>query len=102
MCELSKVFTQWHIRSGCSGTLRGVGSSNWIHLTRISDFLFAGAHTYNRVYMKRIVNFRPQSTTQSRLASQVIFDPATYYGDREVDLGMTHVFGGFPPAFYRG
>lgn len=32
----------------------------------------------------------------------VIFDPATYYGDREVDLGMTHVFGGFPPAFYRG
>lgn len=35
-------------------------------------------------------------------AHQVIFDPATYYGDREVDLGMTHVFGGFPPAFYRG
>eukprot|EP00752_Nemacystus_decipiens_P007182 g6431.t1 len=32
----------------------------------------------------------------------VIFDPATYYGDREVDLGMTHVFGGFPAAFYRG
>ncbi|CAN0218692.1 unnamed protein product [Laminaria digitata] len=32
----------------------------------------------------------------------VIFDPATYYGDREVDIGMTHVFGGFPSAFYRG
>ncbi|MBD2543963.1 fructosamine kinase family protein [Planktothricoides raciborskii] len=32
----------------------------------------------------------------------VIFDPATYYGDREVDLAMTELFGGFPPAFYQG
>jgi len=32
----------------------------------------------------------------------VIFDPATYYGDHEVDLAMTELFGGFPAAFYRG
>jgi fructosamine-3-kinase len=32
----------------------------------------------------------------------VIFDPATYYGDREVDIAMTELFGGFSPAFYRG
>ncbi len=32
----------------------------------------------------------------------VIFDPATYYGDREVDLAMTELFGGFPADFYRG
>jgi fructosamine-3-kinase len=32
----------------------------------------------------------------------VIFDPATYYGDREVDLAMTELFGGFPTAFYQG
>lgn len=31
-----------------------------------------------------------------------IFDPATYYGDREVDLAMTELFGGFPAEFYRG
>lgn len=30
----------------------------------------------------------------------VIFDPATYYGDREADLAMTELFGGFPPRFY--
>ncbi|HFE31947.1 MAG TPA: fructosamine kinase family protein [Gammaproteobacteria bacterium] len=30
----------------------------------------------------------------------VIFDPAVYYGDRETDLAMTELFGGFPPAFY--
>lgn len=31
----------------------------------------------------------------------VIFDPAVYYGDREADLAMTTLFGGFGPAFYR-
>ena len=31
----------------------------------------------------------------------VIFDPATYYGDREVDLAMTELFGRFPNAFYK-
>ncbi|KAG7360888.1 fructosamine/ketosamine-3-kinase [Nitzschia inconspicua] len=32
----------------------------------------------------------------------VIFDPATYYGDREVDVAMTYVFGGFNSDFYDG
>ena len=32
----------------------------------------------------------------------VIFDPATYWGDREVDIAMTELFGGFPAAFYEG
>lgn len=31
----------------------------------------------------------------------VVFDPAVYYGDRETDLAMTRLFGGFGPAFYR-
>jgi len=30
----------------------------------------------------------------------VIFDPAVYYGDREADLAMTELFGGFPASFY--
>tara|TARA_B100000749_G_scaffold280893_1_gene280399 strand:- start:2379 stop:3122 length:744 start_codon:yes stop_codon:yes gene_type:complete len=29
-----------------------------------------------------------------------LIDPAVYYGDREVDLAMTRVFGGFAPEFY--
>jgi fructosamine-3-kinase len=32
----------------------------------------------------------------------VIFDPATYFADREVDIAMTELFGGFPAAFYNG
>jgi fructosamine-3-kinase len=31
----------------------------------------------------------------------VILDPVTYYGDREVDLAMTELFGGFPASFYQ-
>jgi protein-ribulosamine 3-kinase len=30
----------------------------------------------------------------------VIFDPASYYGDRETDIAMTELFGGFSNDFY--
>jgi len=30
----------------------------------------------------------------------VIFDPATHYADREADLAMSELFGGFGPHFY--
>jgi fructosamine-3-kinase len=30
----------------------------------------------------------------------VIFDPASYYGDRETDLAMSEMFGGYPRDFY--
>jgi fructosamine-3-kinase len=30
-----------------------------------------------------------------------IYDPAVYYGDREIELAFTELFGGFPPEFYR-
>jgi protein-ribulosamine 3-kinase len=35
-----------------------------------------------------------------RAGDPVIFDPAVYYGDREADLAMTELFGGFGPDFY--
>lgn len=31
-----------------------------------------------------------------------IFDPAVYYGDRETDIAMTELFGGFTRDFYQG
>ena len=31
-----------------------------------------------------------------------IYDPAVYYGHREMELAMTTLFGGFNPAFYDG
>ncbi len=38
----------------------------------------------------------------TRNGEPTIFDPATYWGDREVDLAMTELFGGFPTDFYQG
>ena len=29
-----------------------------------------------------------------------LIDPSPYFGDREADLAMTRLFGGFPAAFY--
>jgi fructosamine-3-kinase len=35
-----------------------------------------------------------------RGGNPVIYDPAVYYGDRETDLAMTELFGGFGGDFY--
>ncbi|MEN8213091.1 MAG: fructosamine kinase family protein [Pseudomonadota bacterium] len=35
-----------------------------------------------------------------RSGAPVIFDPAVYYGDREADIAMTELFGGFGADFY--
>lgn len=35
-----------------------------------------------------------------RDGTPVIFDPAVYYGDREADIAMTELFGGYSPGFY--
>jgi fructosamine-3-kinase len=32
----------------------------------------------------------------------ICFDPACYWGDRECDIAMTELFGGFQPEFYQG
>ena len=42
------------------------------------------------------------SGNAARLATgePVIFDPAVYFGDREADLAMTELFGGFGADFY--
>jgi fructosamine-3-kinase len=34
--------------------------------------------------------------------SAALFDPAVYRGDREVDLAMAQLFGGFPQSFFEG
>ena len=36
----------------------------------------------------------------SKSGEPIIFDPALYYGDREAEIAMTELFGGFGSAFY--
>jgi len=41
------------------------------------------------------------NVAEDELGNPVIYDPACYFGDRETDLAMTELFGGFSPAFYQ-
>ena len=40
------------------------------------------------------------NAAQSGDGEPVIFDPACYYGDRETDIAMAELFGGFPASFH--
>ncbi len=42
------------------------------------------------------------NTGYTQTEEPFIFDPATYYGDRETDLAFTYMFGGFDDSFYQG
>ncbi len=40
------------------------------------------------------------NAAMTRQEEAIIFDPACYYGDRETDIAMTELFGGFSANFY--
>lgn len=40
--------------------------------------------------------------TANSVFGPICFDPACYWGDRECDIAMTELFGGFQPEFYQG
>lgn len=62
--------------------------------------------------IKRLLNHQPKPSllhgdlwhgnTALTVSGPIIFDPATYWGDRECDIAMTELFGGFPDSFYDG
>jgi protein-ribulosamine 3-kinase len=39
--------------------------------------------------------------TSVDLKGPIVYDPASYYGDRETDLAFTYMFGGFTSSFYQ-
>jgi len=41
------------------------------------------------------------NASQDKEDNPFIFDPASYYGDRETDLAFTYMFGGFSSSFYQ-
>jgi len=46
--------------------------------------------------------FVKETIAGSTTTEAVIYDPACYYGDRETDIAMTELFGGFSAEFYAG
>ncbi len=77
-----------------------------------SRALLSGGETLTTRLPELFADYRPEPSllhgdlwggnfAARRDGEPVIFDPATYYGDREADLAMTELFGGFSSAFYR-
>lgn len=45
-------------------------------------------------------NVLPVAPREGGAGEPALIDPSAYHGHREVDLAMSELFGGFPPAFY--
>ena len=117
----------WH-RDNTIGSTRQVNdySSNWVDFFRDRrlgyqlELAARGGNQTLRASGERLLNqldsfFRNYSPVPSLLhgdlwagnvsettgGEPVLFDPAVYFGDRETDLAMTELFGGFSRSFYR-
>lgn len=80
--------------NGHGGELQALGQTLLDHL----DDLFAGHHPQPSLLHGDLWSGNYAIAVDGR---PVIFDPAVYYGDRETDLAMTELFGGFATGFYR-
>jgi protein-ribulosamine 3-kinase len=80
-------------RNGYGGTLQANGEAL---LARVQEF-FIGYVPHPSLLHG---DLWPGNAAFTANGEPVIFDPAIYYGDREADLAMTELFGGFPAEFY--
>ncbi len=81
-------------RHGCAGLLAGPGE----RLLAAVPALLAGHAPRASLLHGDLWGGNWLATTAGE---PVVFDPAVYYGDRETDLALTRLFGGFGTAFYR-
>lgn len=80
-------------RNGYGGVLIAKGE-------RLSERLGALFGTYRPAASLLHGDLWSGNVGATREGEPVIFDPAVYFGDREADLAMTELFGGFSPRFY--
>ncbi|CAK0741048.1 putative ketoamine kinase slr1563 [Gammaproteobacteria bacterium] len=82
-----------------------------LHLARRESLLMHRGESLLAALPAFFVDYHPQpallhgdlwggNIAMTRTGEPVIFDPAVYYGDRETDLAMTELFGGFNERFY--
>ena len=117
----------WHIDNTIGSTPQhNERNHNWVEFwqqQRLSKQLFFAARNgFNGSLQKRgqkliekidvfFANYSPQASllhgdlwggnaAADPQGNPVIFDPASYYGDRETDIAMTELFGGFNNDFY--
>jgi len=86
---------QFAAANGYGGSLQTQGEKL---LERIGDF-FSDYHPHPSLLHGDLWGGNAASDHQGQ---PVMFDPACYYGDREADMAMTELFGGFGRDFYDG
>ena len=84
---------QWAIEKGASASLQQKGERLLASMTTILS-----GHEPCPSLLHGDLWGGNWSTTGS--GEPVLYDPALYYGDREADLAMTELFGGFSSCFY--
>lgn len=81
-------------------TSNGYGSQLQRKMERLLDDVNLFFNTYTPVPSLLHGDLWSGNYAIDNLGQPVIYDPAVYYGDREADLAMTELFGGFAPRFY--
>jgi len=79
--------------NGFNGKLQNLGEQLLIDL----DKFFSGVSPSPSLLHGDLWN---GNYSYDEMGNPVLFDPAVYYGDRETDIAMTELFGGFPANFY--
>jgi protein-ribulosamine 3-kinase len=79
-------------RNGYGGSLQRQGERLLAHLEVLLDHQPAPSLLHGDLWGGNLA--------YDTAGNPVIFDPAVYFGDREADLAMTELFGGFGGAFY--
>jgi len=84
---------QWAEQQGYTGSLQQKGA----HLQVMLGTFFSGYQPQASLLHGDL--WSGNSNFDQR-GEPVIYDPAVYYGDRETDIAMTELFGGFDADFY--
>ena len=127
MHQQEQPYFGWHRDNTIGSTVqRNSQSTDWLSFWRVQRLGFQLKLAAEKGYGGRLqadgerlgsgsgalfANYRPQpsllhgdlwagNAAVDQRGHPVVYDPACYYGDREADLAMTELFGGFSRDFY--
>ena len=125
--QIRQAFFGWHQDNTIGSTTQcNDCSDNWVSFWRINRLGFQLSLAEKNGYKGNLIHsgeklcellhhffsdYQPQpsllhgdlwsgNAAVTEQGEPVIFDPACYYGDREADIAMTELFGGFSSHFY--
>ncbi|ENO8808726.1 fructosamine kinase family protein [Photobacterium damselae] len=83
-----------------------------LQLCEEKDISFGNIDTITSNVIQCLLNHQPKpsllhgdlcyANSALTVSGPIIFDPATYWGDRECDIATAELFAQFPPEFYQG